>query len=734
MNEPWESCPAVSSRRARRLELHVRLWVRATLGVFSCALLPGCTDPGSARLAVTAGRIKSSSAGRLASRRRSGRPAVPFALVLAWLLVAVGCGGCRRSSTSVDPESGGDAKSAEQWREELFDNAVNNLHRLEQFSSSDVLAQIYVRFAELSTPPGAVSGAKRDPLMQTCPEPEMLRQIVNRMNQWIQSRPAPDWSPDPLVAGLPGPVRQLPYLADLGKLAFHRYDGFALREAVWLRDVSDWARGEELDGVDRAQRLFDWTVRNVQLEPDTDAGIPLFPWEVLLFGRGSAEERAWVFILLARQQSLEAVLLVPDGADDSRPRPIRPWIAVAVAGELYLFDPVLGLPIPAPDGVKLKPGKPLDIRPATLSEVIADDGLLRRLDVEKDIPYPARSADLKRIEVWVEASPSYLARRMKLVESRLDPRRKMVLATSPTTVANRVVKRLQAAGVQARARLWTLPFETMLRRSQLDPEQVRRRLLAMLPFYAAAVHVRPERASQDEQVDVTDEKLAYKRLGKVYRSRPIAEPLRKGRVLFLKHQFTGPEGAIRCLTAARKPQQELAQDEKDLADLYSKQHLEANRQRPANRRLPEQQVIEMAKQRARFQISFPRRTKQHASYWLGLLKYEQKNYRLAAEYLFQKTLKAFPGGTWEHGVRYNLARTYEASGQHDKAVEYYLSDLTAPGYHGNLLRARWLKAGQPPPTAKEQPPQDQPPPAAQQEPPAKPPEPAAKVPQPNGGP
>ena len=60
---------------------------------------------------------------------------------------------------------------------------------------------------------------------------------------------------------------------------------------------------------------------------------------------------------------------------------LRPWaIAVLIEGKLYLFDPALGLPIPAPGKIGLDRDGRLDIRPATLAEVAADDGLLRRLD------------------------------------------------------------------------------------------------------------------------------------------------------------------------------------------------------------------------------------------------------------------------------------------------------------------------------------------------------------------
>ncbi len=113
-------------------------------------------------------------------------------------------------------------------------------------------------------------------------------------------------------------LEDLGYFATLGALAFPRPTGAAVREAILLRNVSRWARGEEVDDVSRATRLFDWTVRNIQLEPDRpDPASPHFmkrPSETLIFGTGTALERAWVFILLARQQGLDAVMLAVDDA------------------------------------------------------------------------------------------------------------------------------------------------------------------------------------------------------------------------------------------------------------------------------------------------------------------------------------------------------------------------------------------------------------------------------------
>ena len=187
--------------------------------------------------------------------------------------------------------------------------AIDNLNRLEEFDSADALQQVMQRLNQQGRS-GTSPSDRPNPLLAAWPESEMLRQIVDRLNQWIRTQPPPgDWQLDPMLSTLPKPLADLPQVKDLGRMDFSRFDGYALQEAVWLRDVGLWARGDALDDLDRAKSLFDWTVRNIQLDADGPNRVPLFPWETLLFGHGTATERAWVFILLARQVGIDAAML-----------------------------------------------------------------------------------------------------------------------------------------------------------------------------------------------------------------------------------------------------------------------------------------------------------------------------------------------------------------------------------------------------------------------------------------
>ena len=462
---------------------------------------------------------------------------------------------------------------------------------------------------------------------------EMLQHIVERLNQWVETEePLADWEVDPMVADLPQALRDLPQVKNLDKLEFPREDAFALQEAVWLRDLSGWARGETLHEVEQARRLFDWTVRNIQLDatPLGPDGRPLqrvrqIPWEILLFGRGTPMDRAQIFILLAREQGIDAaVLALPDPKDPAGGR-LRPWaVAVLSGGELYLFDAALGLPIPAPGGIKLTADGQLDIQPATLGQLAGDESLLRRLDLDPQRPYPVKASDLEGVVALLAASPSALSMRMRLLEDHLAGPEKMALTTAPAPQA----KRFLAVDHVGGARLWTLPFVTIYQRIELgrDPNFGRQQLAALMPF-----QVDPSRS------------------------------LWKGRLRHLKGKLSGEEGATYYYQAARP----------------SDAQLEAA---VASKKLPDGAKALYA------------RAKQDASYWLGLVSFELGNYPAAVDYFTKRTLAASPDGPWTHGAKYNLGRTCEAAGQHDQAMHQYEADLRSPGYHGNALRARWLRS------------------------------------------
>ena len=260
--------------------------------------------------------------------------------------------------------------------------------------------------------------------------PQMLSQVRGRLNQWVlKDSPTTAWERDPLVASLPEGLQKLKEVQALDSLDYTADDVVFLQEAIWMRDIAKTRQDAQFDDLKQAQRLFDWTIRNLQLQAEPTGSavrVPHAPRDILLLARGTAEERAWVFTLLARQLGIDVVILAVPTGEDKAP---RAWVpAVLYQKELYLFDSRLGLPIPGPAGQGI----------ATLSQVADDDSLLRALDVDEKHPYPMEASRLKDVVPWIEGSPGYLSKRMKLVESRLTGSNNVVLTASPASLAERL--------------------------------------------------------------------------------------------------------------------------------------------------------------------------------------------------------------------------------------------------------------------------------------------------------
>ncbi len=593
------------------------------------------------------------------SRLRPARRVRPGPIrLLLWLLCgALLIAGCDGSRTSGPSARGPGGQTPEVLREEVFEWAMDNLDRLEQFGAGQIPQQMLRTLGSLPRTTADWPG-DRDPLLLSCPQPEMLGQIVDRLNQWARAQaPAADWQPDPMLGQLPEPLARLPMVQDLGRKEFSRHDGFVLREALWLREIAARARGETADELTAARRLFDWTVRNIQLESSRPDRLPQLPWETLFFGRGTPLERAWVFLLLARQEHLDAFLLGVSDPDDPQHTPARPWcVAVLIEGRLYLFEPALGLPIPEPDGLRLGEDGALEIQPAALSEVAADDALLRRLDLEPGDPYPLSAEDLKHVVAFVEASPWNLSARMQLLQDRLAGKRSLNLVASPSAQA----QRLQGHSRIAELRLWTYPYEVVLRRRGASPDEIRVRLLAWLHYYTPWPW-------------------------------DSVNTLARARVLHLKGRFEDEDGAIRAYQELRFSDRRLERMRKEILEQFkAATQQNANAAGAPQQPLPNVPDPQTAAREVELRIQLLRQITQDSSYWLGLITFERGNYDAAIDWLSVRTLEAWPDGPWTAGAHYNLARAYEAGGRPREAISEYLANANSPAHYGEFLRARWL--------------------------------------------
>ncbi len=664
------------------------------------------------------------------------------AVVIVGLSIA-GCGGDKTTGGTSAGESNGKSAINEEDLGPILRTAINMLGSLEQFD-----------------------------------EKPAMDEVVQRLNSWVRPQELTVvWKPDPKIDTLPEALQTGAWLEHLPDQTFDRsLDGSFLKEAVWMRDISKSASGSSLDDdLVKAERLFDWTIRNIQLvvEPrvkqgEFNAAAELIarhlPPDILLYGRGTAQQRAWIFILLARQQGMDVVMLATPDPDDTKK--LRPWLpALLHKGNLYLFDPALGLPIPGPGGKGI----------ATLAEAVDDPSVLNRLDLDESHHYPVKSAEAKQVVALLEASPGYLARRMKILEGKLVGMEDMKLTTVPTKVAE------QLKGIKYLSpdvRLWPLPFETLaLRVADEDPNLVqnaaqaeRRKLLLkyqaeeMAPFLLPGRRppgVAPgvQQASLDRMMREGDSIVRRERVGIASKwddahppavivtnvapdSPAQAAGLEPGnRITKLNGKsFSSNEEFQKMLLSEPEARLKLIVESGDQVRhpevLRLRSEFEAPREKPVTRvgkfyfplwagrllqfagkwdgdsgskhyfiiaRPGDDQMEEIVKELAENYVETEHkpppiaeyqravlRRKQDATYWLGLISFEEKAWSPAEDYFRKLTLDVWANGPWTNGARYNLARTYEAAGRTADAIRAYEED-DSPQRHGNRLRAQWLK-------------------------------------------
>ena len=257
---------------------------------------------------------------------------------------------------------------------------------------------------------------------------DALKTVVERLNQWIKlDHPAEDWHADPLIDTLPEELQKLPAVQNLGELKFPLSDGPDLQLVVWLNEIAKRARGADSQPVAIAQALFDWIIRNIQIERDNVATVPYQPRDMLILGRGTAVDRAWLFALLARQQGLDVVMLGLPGADSSdRAAPVA---AGAVCRWRVLSCSTRGWVCPS-----LGPTASRSQRSTTCWPT--RNCCAAWMSTSSGI-YPVKAADLEHVTVLVEGSPMYLSRRMQLVGRNLPGKESLVLSTQPSRLAER---------------------------------------------------------------------------------------------------------------------------------------------------------------------------------------------------------------------------------------------------------------------------------------------------------
>ncbi len=555
---------------------------------------------------------------------------------------------------------------------------------------------------------------------------EFANKVSTGFNRWVRSEGGKfdndDWSLNAVAKPLADAFSELPVCQRIGEMSFSNSDAFYAQQCVWANQIAtrvveskqlgpfelyrlaagDYVPDEDDDSdplVNVVQilhpelneeqaatlasglKLFDWVVRNIQLEPDDNpaavvveadenvvevnrslalkevddeanlagAGIPgngytRFAWQSLIYSRGDQYERARLFNLLARQVGLEVVMLTA-GEDQ------RAWSPALVVGDqLFLFDTLLGLPLPGE-----KPGTI-----ATLTGVKANPDLLKSLDLsveeslEENTRYRVTADDVKTVGAMVLVSPESVSRRFLNLESSLGVESPVSFSTDVGAMIDSI-----PGTVDGDATIWDIEFKTHLFRDvvqdALFASAHQPQLRSKLKWYFA-------------NENYVDEFSVY----------------RTSRCRFFRGKFNATNqfegrGAIQSFY-------KLMYGDKQISELGT--NLMLQRQLGI---YSDENNVEIDRERriasVQGQMYLVRRD---AGLFLAQSNFDNGNIGSAANWLERRKDDTDAMAKWGTGISYLLARAYEGRGEYERAIEELGSDAQSTQRNGNLIRARLL--------------------------------------------
>ncbi|MFN0055483.1 MAG: CDC27 family protein [Planctomycetales bacterium] len=466
---------------------------------------------------------------------------------------------------------------------------------------------------------------------------------VARMNDWRRSCAAALPSLGELpesVAGAMSSARK----ENLHAANYTLRDGEHVRDAMLLRSVARYAFGPAQAGQDelaRVVRAFEFVIRTIELAPPRSRDLPLTQYEVLLLGKGSAADRAWVFASLLRQERMDAFLIAPGSQDQSAAESAAPFLVGVLLDErVHLFDPQLGLPIPAAVAPAENSGGP---GVATLEEVVGDPALLRQLDAGPDAQYPLTAALLERPAVWLITCDPYSADRLKLLQAEFTGAQSMVISDPLQDAADvpGLWSRVRSAGrdrwSDEAMRVWGYPEEQMSRHAALGADDQQALAALFLPFQAfltVADHPRLGHRVLVEQEEIKDPAAG------------IYDPeIRKN---------------LRTTTGSQM-RSRLTQLDGDFAAAVPSYHEVWRNSR---------EVVQLGPPPA--VLFLHQRAIDDASFWQALCKFDQGEYRVAIDHClrYQRQHEQQPEqfGVWIRQCRYLLALSYAALKNYKDAI------------------------------------------------------------------
>jgi hypothetical protein len=325
-----------------------------------------------------------------------------------------------------------------------------------------------------------------------------LDDAVSVLNNWWAAVEAAKLEPTGLTPpDIPAGRLPEPLLPRLQKAAYDPFDGRHIRAAYLAEGIADRIASETEQELERVTRSFDWVCRNIALVPEDEPLPPLTFYETLLLGRGRAADRIVVFATILKQLKLDTLVLRAAEAE----QPDAPsLVGVPLEGEVYLFDPQLGLPIPRGD----EPVAAVISRPATLKQIREHPDWLKTLSARSDQPYEPTAEQMAAPKVDVVTFPTAWTARMWKLEQLLPGDSVCVLYEAPDALGDAPgpfarVAALDAAWSADKIGVWTYPLQREVQFAQMDQNTARLMQVTLASFSVPLEVARDEKAGVPRQ-------------------------------------------------------------------------------------------------------------------------------------------------------------------------------------------------------------------------------------------
>jgi hypothetical protein len=517
--------------------------------------------------------------------------------------------------------------------------------------------------------------------------PQLIRQdrsaamkgIRTDLNYWSKNVVESDsWKPSALLESISGKLRTIDFSTRMNKLEFGEPECEFLLQCQMMKDVGKWVverpyrdtlftdwlesqktvlAADDWNQLETTLKLFDWSVCNVGIEGQskdamrlvTNSELPYndsaptyrqLPWQTMMFGRGDTWERARVFTQLAFIQGIDCVVLaLPSLSGATENASLRLWcIGVPIGGELYLFEPQWGLPIP----IQSKEGI------ATLRQAKENPDVLRRAKLPGRFEeYPVTQADLKNLVALIDAEPFALGRTMHSLERSITGENRVRLSMDTDALEQRLTKIEPNLSI----RLWNVPWI-----AHVYNQSVRERLNEKSPFSMSYIEA----------------------FGAFIMDTPIC----RARTLHFKGQFDNTVES----TGALRSYMDVRVDEQTLKDMEFDKEIQTSLgvvKQPGEPMENFQFRVAQARQ-------YFRRSKFDVAIFLAMLNCDLGKLDTANDWLQKRLLMTAGTERWHAHAHYLLGRNYEIQGKTAEAFKEYEFE-NSPQEAGNRIRIRLRK-------------------------------------------